>query len=848
MRIKFTIIYIFLLLFSKYNKGQPYGLAFLGNGSIQEQRTGLDLSQDGALCLNRDFELLFDISFIPGHSEYFGYVFRIIENDQRNIDLIYDARFEENKHFKLIIGDKISDITFDIPIHELFKQWHTLKLKFDRSKNQMQMYTEGKVYTQDFKLSKNSCFKILFGVNNYGGFKVTDVTAMRVRDIKITEDKGGSYHWPLAEINGVNVPEVLKGKNGVVTNPLWIKKMHYEWETQASFKLKGAASVTFDKNSEKVYLIGADSLITYSANDRDLQYISYNSGKYNLMPGNQSFYDTDNNQLLNFYIDQNLISYFDFDKKTWNKNYIVPAEPTNYWHPNKFYSTVDSGFYIVGGYGQFTYHKDVFKYNLYDNKLEKINTRGDFVPRYLSALGIVKNGAYILGGYGSITGQQVANPKNLYDLTYFDIKKRTFSKVLELHKTGNDFAFANSMIINEKKRKYYALIFPNYTYNSNLQLIEGSLDSASFKKLGNQIPYTFYDINSFADLFYCEKSEKFIAVTLFYDPKNNNTSINIFSLNSPAIAINQSLKTRAHIKLWLFVVFSVSVLFISIFILYRNTKKKLLLHNKAEEENNNSEIIEKIVVYEQANKTQHTVLCKNAIYLFGDLQIFDEEGNDITRCFTPLLRELFLVILLHSIRGQGISSEKLTEILWFDKSPESARNNRSVNIAKLKSILEKVQGCDVSKKTGYWKIELDESKVFIDYLDCLKVVNSRGGLDREKAIKLAEITQRGGFLFNVEYEWLDSFKSDISNEVVDAYSQFMETVNVLDDPDFLIKIAGYISHFDPVNEEAMMIKCKALVFLGKHSLAKTTYENFKKEYNSIYGEEYNLDFQAVLDE
>ena len=53
----------------------------------------------------------------------------------------------------------------------------------------------------------------------------------------------------------------------------------------------------------------------------------------------------------------------------------------------------------------------------------------------------------------------------------------------------------------------------------------------------------------------------------------------------------------------------------------------------------------------------------SSIFLFGQFQIIDREGNDITRLFTPLLKELLLVIAIYSIRnGRGISSEGLNEI------------------------------------------------------------------------------------------------------------------------------------------------------------------------------------------
>ena len=62
------------------------------------------------------------------------------------------------------------------------------------------------------------------------------------------------------------------------------------------------------------------------------------------------------------------------------------------------------------------------------------------------------------------------------------------------------------------------LLFPNDSYNSKLQLIEenSSLSDSTFHLVGNAIPYSFHDIQSFADLYYSPQSNKLIAVTLFY--------------------------------------------------------------------------------------------------------------------------------------------------------------------------------------------------------------------------------------------------------------------------------------------------------------------------------------------
>src|SRR5690606_10935730 len=81
----------------------------------------------------------------------------------------------------------------------------------------------------------------------------------------------------------------------------------------------------------------------------------------------------------------------------------------------------------------------------------------------------------------------------------------------------------------------------------------------------------------------------------------------------------------------------------------------------------------------------------NAIFLFGEFQLFDREGNEIVQRMPPLLKEFLLLALVHSTRHQaGISSRLLYETLWPDKPTSSARNNKAVNVAKLKNLLESV--------------------------------------------------------------------------------------------------------------------------------------------------------------
>lgn len=236
------------------------------------------------------------------------------------------------------------------------------------------------------------------------------------------------------------------------------------------------------------------------------------------------------------------------------------------------------------------------------------------------------------------------------------------------------------------------------------------------------------------------------------------------------------------------------------------------------------------------------------IYLFGgDLQIVDLGGKEITKKFSPLLKEMLLIFILYTVRWErGISSEKLTELFWSDKSQSSARNNRSVNIAKLNSLLEQLGDFRVTKKSGYWCIEPMDT-VYIDYLRFSRMVSNKKYFTETEIRELLDIIDKGGFLFEVDYEWLDNFKSEMSILVLTTLGNFIENLNVQDNAELIIEICNKIFYFDEINEEAMIHKCRSLLQLGYHSLALQCYENFCQIYARLYGEAYPKSFKDCLD-
>lgn len=832
----------------KLGYGQ-YGLGFAGQEVMQDRRTGLHLNQGNAICFNGDFELSFDISFFPNQLDYFGYIVRIIDDEGHNLDLLYDRRLSIDKQFRVVYGDNFSAISFSIPQDSLFENWTAIRIKFDVTHNKLSVFKNSEQFSEQIPLKKGRCYTVLFGLNDHERFSTIDVPAMKLRNVRFADGGKQRAFWLLDEVDGTTIRDQHGDFLADVINPLWQKKRHLEWENAQEFTFKGYVNVAFDPKEEQLYLIGDDSLIVYSIGNHRVTNLPYLSGRLNLGMDNQAIFDTLNNRLLEVSIDEQTISQFDSDSRRWSESFIDSVDDTNYWHANKFYFPGNNSLYTLGGYGHFQFRNDIWQYQTDSKQWELISNSSGFAPRYLAALGVAQNGAYIIGGYGSNSGQQMLNPRNYYDLWFFNPKDGTIGKLHEFATPEENFVFANSLVVDEGKHLFYGLIFPKNEFNSHLQLVRGNLKNFSMIPVGGEVPYQFHDVHSFADLFFAPTSNRFVAVTLFSDAAGLTTS-RVYTLYSPPLPMADG-KNRSpnRFNVWLYVGLSSSFLTI-LFVGYSIRRRRLL--QTANQERKSvaiplSEVPSSLDPDRVPDRPPDEEKRKSSIFLFGNMQLFDKEGNDITRLLTPLIRELFLAILLHTTkRDGGISSEKLFELLWFDKSVENARNNRSVSIARLKTILGKIGECKISKKTGYWRVEIKDPQIYVDYWDYLALVRNKDTLDKSKIAKLSQIVQRGSFLNQCEYEWLDPFKSEVSNEIIDAYLHIADVMQIQEDPEFIIQIANNIFFFDPVNEEAMIMKCNALSYLGKHSLAMQAFETFRKEYLHIYGEEFKKEFRQII--
>ncbi|SEW49714.1 AfsR/SARP family transcriptional regulator [Chitinophaga arvensicola] len=850
------LLFLSVHLFTNAGYAQSYGLRFASHEVVQERRTTLNLTSSGALCFKKNGELSFDLNLLPYKETYFGYVVRIIAANNQNIDLVYNQR---ERNFSFLIGESFSR-AFSIDSIALFGKWTHISIQFDLERNEAAILVDNKFIAKGpAKLGSPVCTRVFFGANTYEGFQTVDIPPMNIRNIVVKEGGNIKYNWPLTENAGATATDLKEGKTATIRNPIWIGPKHSNWSLVQTWEIYGTPSVAFDRDKEILYVVSSDSLYNICFKNEQQHGLRLAQRLDSLMPGNQSVFNPFLNKLFNFYIDHKKAGGYDSLNRKWDINY-APDLLTVFWQANKFISQSDSSMYVLGGYGQMQYKNTVQRYHFPDKKWDSITTHGErLTPRYLAAAGSTDNGdtAYILGGYGSNSGNQVVNPRHYYDLMAFYVKDHAFHKIYQLEDPPVQFCFANSLVIDPAAQNYYALIFPDDKFNTTLQLIEGSLKEPKYRPLANAIPYSFHDIKSFADLYYCRDSKKLVAVTL-YTNKDNITEVKVYTLEFPPDVMLDDYSGLSGFSAWYFLILLPLGAF-GVYIFLRGRKKTPPV-KAAPVPAPEAPVAEPAAAPSPTTPAAPAVPApvpvvlpaeepapdenpKGNIYFFGPFEVLDKDGQDITKFFTPLLKELFLLIAINTIRsGKGISSDRLYATLWRDKSSKEAQNNRSVNMVKLKAILDKLGVCAFVKEADRWSLQYSTEEIRMDLADFQQLLHMPRPLQKQPVKELLRILHRGSFLPDANYTWLEDIQSEISSVALDILTEAAHQFSA--DPELLIEIADSIFLFDPVNEEALRLKCSSLVTLGRHSLAKTAFNKFTKEYQHMYGEEFPQSFTA----
>ena len=847
-----TILFLLLILNPILFKSQNIssGLYFAAHNAIKEERTSLILSPEfNAL---KGFTLDFDIKFRSEEHNY-GYVFRIIVDNEKSFDLIANIT-PGKKTLNLIEGDNIY-LAFD---EELLKQYTWNKWVHIRCSiypDSLLLVFDNQMLQDRYKPINIKNVKFYFGYSDHNKFHSSDVPPMSIRNIKITDGKNKTIaYWPLKEHQPYSCSDSLHHIPATVTNPTWEINKHTKWVKEKTLELPIYTQICHAPSKGNIYFANSSSVLVYSTTDDTLDTIFSAHGAPYTEINNQLIYHPYYNELWSYDFDTlKWISIFNFKDNTWTRNDREIKNP-EYSQHNAFVSPNDSCLYIFGGYGNYQYKNLILKKGRTQDDWIPVSYIEEIPPRYLSGSDY-KNRDTILvfGGCGNPQGKQELGVINYYDLYAIDINTFKTKKLWTIPNDTKNFVIGNNIVADEKNNKLYALCFPNDCSNSYILLKSFDLDSGnSCTNYADTIPFTFNDVNSFCTLYYDSLQSQLYAVTNYNH--NNKSNINVYSLAYPPLKVEDTLQTATGRKAILqrsFFFISVGVCIIAgigcIYFCYRRRRRKRNF-NPNSPVTTNTDRLHETTSEEENYKPKLTVHRKSSILFLDGFQVWDKNGIDITKSFTPILKQLLILIILYSVNNKkGISNVTLRELLWFDKMDESAQNNRRVNIRKLKLLLEKLDGAELVKESTYWSVKFTQT-----YCDYIEVCNYIDKVKNNEPITATNINDlplnllSGQLLPYVQTDWLDSFKSNYANSVLDTAISLSKQEYIKGNNELLIQIANSMFAHDKTDEYALILKCQALYKNGRTSLAKTTFDTFCNEYKAMLNTDYTKTFNEVI--
>lgn len=836
-----TIIFYLLFFVCSFKMfcqdDQLSGLYFSSHEVIQDKRTSLNLTPHAPFKFSRNLSLEFEASFRQGDG-YYGYVFRLLSEDEVNIDLVSNSASLESNFWLVYKEQTLLSFKWDQLSDVGYNQWIKIKFEVDVPTSNISLSIND--VRRDTILPeslKTDLFHIVFGSHDYQYFVSTDVCPMSLKNIRLFNNGELSRYWKLAEHFNDKVYDEINNVEAIVHNPVWIIDKHVKWKKIKELYVDNLIGSAHDSKNRRIFFMNDTELYRVDADSFRVDTIFYSK--------NRPYEDKNSRQLIyNEYFDQfwsydfgvDAINIFDFKSQSWSGN---PTEPIKslYAHQNRFISPIDSSLISILGYGHYKYSSDVHHYNRRSGCWEKIDRSDQIEPRYLSGATVIsEDKALVFGGFGSQTGHQELSPRFYYDLFYFDLTNFTFQKILTFPSPETPFVPCESLVFDEESNCFYTLVYNSMQHNTHLRLGRFDIDDGSYVFYNDSIPYNFLDIASWASLFLDEKESKLIAYI------TSGSKVEIYSIAYPPKlkkdVLQYSEKKNLQYSLYWLIL---AMLFIPAGVIYRLWRKR---------SRQTKDMYEKKIELMEVELLKPVAQDKpSSIYLLGNFKIIDSTGNDLTGDFTPTTAQLFLLILMTTLKnGKGTTSRELRNILWFDKDDQSARNNRNVNINKLRLILKSFQELEIINESGSQTVQGLED-VYCDYVRIhalIHMLKKNKVFNKSILNELVDLALTGKLLPYLQYEWLEVYQAEYVNSLIEIMLQYRENAEVKKDLLLLLKMANVILLHDNIDEDAISLKCYALYNMGHKKQALDAFSKFESDYEALLAEKTTLSFEDLI--
>lgn len=841
-----------------------YGLYFNSHSVPGTERTSLSLDNGLPFAVEKDFKIEFQIWV--RNEPMFGGILHIGTNENQRFHFVFAAG-EQNRNFPALVCD---EGMFTVGTSLERGKWLPVSLHFRLADNRVDLSCAGRDTTLSVSLHGARKFTAVFGRDTHVS---SDVAPVNLRNVKVLVDGNVVRYWQLGRHDGNVCLDEIARKPAVAVNPMWSIDNHIEWKRVYSETIAGSLDVAFNARDAVFYLLRPDKV--KAVNDA-----AGTVAEYPVVQGYPArsylghlLYDTLNNKLISYSLHEKISSSLSLAAGTWSLQDEHTAEPYYYNHARAF-NPEDSCFYFFGGYGYYQYRNDLFSLNVNTGEVSRLKYAPSLTPRYLSAMGVAGNTLYLFGGRGNRQGRQEFMTHPLYELSAIDLTTWTSRVLWRKHQSTDMCLMASTMYFEPADSSFYAVSMKNGGVLWKISINDSVWETVS-RPVSNISEYQ--DCNF--SFYYAPSHHKFYLV--FDKIMSNRThNLSIYSISTPLlneaeISQQPELSATSSLSSFSLIVGGVVLLFVlvggGVWLVCRKRKKRMLppvpsaevkeMPKQPTEQNSESEKekeLEEAVIEIEVSKTpkpKYFNRNRSSISLLGTFSVYDKNGKNITVDFTPRLKSMLILIILYSeLSPQGISWKKATGFLWPDKNEKAARNNRNVTLRRLRMMLEQVGDIELVSENNFTYVQWGEGvfcdyHVISDFFRRYKQEKKQGNQnfmakDDELLNKMFEILLYGPLLSNTFNEWLDDFKDAYSSQAIDLLRDLLRTWR--HDNDMVLRITSIIFLHDPLNEEALAMKCAVLSKQGKKGLAKSVYDRFCKEYKEALNEQFPVPLYDLL--
>ncbi|MDB5026262.1 MAG: hypothetical protein JWP78_4017 [Mucilaginibacter sp.] len=836
--LNFKVLFLFVLtLWFPDSKAQ--GLLFNSNDSLLTKRTSLHVFSSDVPVFQGHLSINFDLALWD--NAHLGYVFNLADKESSySLSYLY---MDGAGYLNFNIDRQSNKIKIPLEASLLKKEkWMKVKVDLDLNGDKVTIYINNKLYRAD-GLGFNGKIpgNLVFGKNQY----YTEVPNMAIKNLTVSDDHK-SYVFPLDEWKGNQVHDQQGDVTGLVENPVWLINGSYFWKPVYQQSFKEVAGLNFNTLSQNLFIFKRDSLITFDSELKGSAAIAYqNKLPVSMVLGKSIFNAKENKcyiyELFDIAKGMPSVAALDMNKNSLKWETIGRTIlPQQRHHHNIFYDLKQDTFYMFGGYGAYSYYNAFSKYDKASHRWERVAFKGDAItPRFFAATGNSDNNdeLFLFGGYGNESGNQIVGGKQFYDLYRINLKNHTIKKCWAVRPGGKEvFVPANNLILSADKKYFYALCYPHEIARTEIKLYKFSIKDGAYEVVSAPIPVTSERIESDINLFFNHKTNEFYCTIQEFTDRINST-IKIYSLLAPPVSSAiyfSSLRPqkRSSAALVYVGVAAIALLLITGFI--RIYKRR---HNVSFSVSENDTAL--------PPERKCAEKKRNTIYLLGEFLVFDKNGKDITYLFSPKIKQLFILILLNSRDGNGITSKKISCMLWPDKDVAKTKNIKGVTFNHLRNIISDINGIELTFLNDNYLFKIN-GDFFCDYFFISAIIKVNQARNDQAVLAHFDVISRGTLLGDMPDQWLDDYKNNYEEQLTGVLQPELKRHYDAGDLKLVLDLTKLILDIDPFNDTALKYQLKGLRKLKGIDYARKVYEQFTIEYKKSFGTEYHPGFEKII--